>query len=172
MSLLKQLEYNKGLFVYRVIIINKDPLIIIIITGSLKMRPHSIIISNVTIKVVIIVISIIITGSLTMRPHSIIISNVIIKDLVIIAIIIITGSLTMRRHSIYLTCTHTLPRAIPTLETISLVCLGPRTDVIIFKTNIAFSGAFLWNNLPLTVRFCHSLSFFKQKLRVQLEAVT
>ena len=28
----------------------------------------------------------------------------------------------------------------------------PRTDI--FKTSISFSGAYLWNNLPLTVRSC------------------
>ena len=37
--------------------------------------------------------------------------------------------------------THTLPHAISTVRTLSLVCLG------IFKTGISFSGAFLWNNL-------------------------
>ena len=46
----------------------------------------------------------------------------------------------------------------------------PRRDM--FKTNISFSGAFLWNNLPLTVRSCQSFSFFKRKLRAHLEAVT
>ena len=35
-----------------------------------------------------------------------------------------TRSLAMRPQSIYLTCTHTLPHAIPTRGTISLVCLG------------------------------------------------
>ena len=35
-----------------------------------------------------------------------------------------TGSLAMSPQSTYLTCIHTLPRAIPTLGTISLVCLG------------------------------------------------
>ena len=35
-----------------------------------------------------------------------------------------TGSLAMRPRSTYLTCTHTLPHAIPILGTISLVCLG------------------------------------------------
>ena len=45
----------------------------------------------------------------------------------------------------------------------------PRIDI--FRTNIAFSGAFLWNNLPLTVRSCHSLSSFKRKLRAHLEVV-
>ena len=37
-----------------------------------------------------------------------------------------TGSLTMRPQSTPLTCIHTLPHAIPTLGTISLVCLGER----------------------------------------------
>ena len=35
-----------------------------------------------------------------------------------------TGSLAMRPQITYLTCIHALPRAIPTLGTISLVCLG------------------------------------------------
>ena len=34
------------------------------------------------------------------------------------------NSLAMRLQSTYLTCTHTLPHAIPTLGTITLVCLG------------------------------------------------
>ena len=42
----------------------------------------------------------------------------------------------------------------------------------IFKTSIAFSGAFLWNNLHLTVTSCHSHNFFKWKPRVHLEVVT
>ena len=36
----------------------------------------------------------------------------------------------------------------------------PRTDI--FKTSVSFSGAYLWNNLPLTVRSCQSLSSFKR----------
>ena len=41
-----------------------------------------------------------------------------------------SGSLTMSPQSTYLTCTHTLPHAVPTLGAISLVCLGPRIDHI------------------------------------------
>ena len=33
-------------------------------------------------------------------------------------------ALAMRLQSTYLTCTHTLPHVIPTLGTITLVCLG------------------------------------------------
>jgi len=47
----------------------------------------------------------------------------------------------------------------------------PRPRIDIFKTVISFSGAFLWSNLPLTVRSCQSLSSFKRKLRAHLEAV-
>ena len=36
----------------------------------------------------------------------------------------------------------------------------PRPRIDIFKTNISFSGAYLWNNLPLTVRSYQSLSSF------------
>ena len=39
----------------------------------------------------------------------------------------------------------------------------PRPRIDIFKTSISFSRAFLWNNLPLTVRSCQSLSSFKGK---------
>ena len=46
----------------------------------------------------------------------------------------------------------------------------PRTDLL--KTSISFSGAYLWNNLPLTVRSCQSLSSFKRKFRAHLEVVT
>ena len=37
----------------------------------------------------------------------------------------------------------------------------PRPRIDIFKTRISFSGAYLWNNLPLRVRSCQSLSSFK-----------
>ena len=46
----------------------------------------------------------------------------------------------------------------------------PRIDI--FKTSISFSGAYLWNSLPLTVRSCQSLSSLKRKLRAHLEVVT
>ena len=48
----------------------------------------------------------------------------------------------------------------------------PRPRLDIFETNISFSGAYLWNNLPVTVRSCQSLSSFKPKLREHPEAVT
>ena len=48
----------------------------------------------------------------------------------------------------------------------------PRPRIDIFKTSISFSGTYLWNNLPLTVRSCQSLSSFKRKLRAHLEVVT
>ena len=48
----------------------------------------------------------------------------------------------------------------------------PRPRIDIFKTGISFSGAYLWNNLPLTVRSFQSLSSFKRKLRAHLEVVT
>ena len=48
----------------------------------------------------------------------------------------------------------------------------PRPRIDIFKTSISFSGAYLWKNLPLTVRSCQSLSSFKRKLRAHLEVVT
>ena len=67
----------------------------------------------------------------------------------------------MRPKCIYLTFTHTLPYAIPTLGIITLVSLGHR-QTYSQQNNAAFSGAFLWNKLPLTVRSCHSLSFFSE----------
>ena len=48
----------------------------------------------------------------------------------------------------------------------------PRPKIDIFKTSISFSGAYLWNNLPLTVRSCQSLSSFKRKPRADTEVVT
>ena len=48
----------------------------------------------------------------------------------------------------------------------------PRPRIDIFKTSISFSGAYLWNNLPPTVRSCQSLSSFKRKLRAHLEVAT
>ena len=47
----------------------------------------------------------------------------------------------------------------------------PRPRIDIFKTSISF-GAYLWNNVPLTVRSCQSLSSFKRTLRAHLEIVT
>ena len=48
----------------------------------------------------------------------------------------------------------------------------PRPRIDIFRTGISFSGVYLWNNLPLTVRSCQSLSSFKRELRADLEVVT
>ena len=48
----------------------------------------------------------------------------------------------------------------------------PRPRIDIFKASISFPSAYLWNNLPLTVRSCQSLSSFKRKLRAHLEVVT
>ena len=48
----------------------------------------------------------------------------------------------------------------------------PRPRIDISKTSISFSGVYLWNDLPLTVRSYESLSSFKRKLRAHLEAVT
>jgi len=48
----------------------------------------------------------------------------------------------------------------------------PRPRIDVFKTSISFSGAYVWNNLALTVRSCQSLSSFKRKLRAHLEIVT
>ena len=48
----------------------------------------------------------------------------------------------------------------------------PRPRIDIFKTSVSFSGAYLWNNLPLTVRSCQSLSSCKRKLCAHLEVVT
>ena len=53
----------------------------------------------------------------------------------------------MRPWSIYLTCTDALPHAVPTQSrNYQLSLPRPRTDI--FKTSIAISSAFLWNNLP------------------------
>ena len=46
----------------------------------------------------------------------------------------------------------------------------PRSKIDIFKTGVAFSGAFPWNSLTLSTRSCHSFSSFKQKLPVHLES--
>ena len=48
----------------------------------------------------------------------------------------------------------------------------PRLRIDIFKTGISFSGAYLWNNLPLTVRSCQSLSSIKHRLCAHLQVVT
>ena len=49
---------------------------------------------------------------------------------------------------------------------------SPRPRIDMFETSISFSGAFLWNDLPLTIKSCQLLSSFKQKLCAHLEAVT
>ena len=72
-----------------------------------------------------------------------------------------TGSLTMYSHT---------PSRYSNSRSKKLSLPRPRIDI--FKTIISFSGAFLWNNLPLTVRSCQSLSSVKRKLRAHLEAVT
>ena len=43
--------------------------------------------------------------------------------------------------------------------------LLPPTRIDMFKTSFSFSGAFLWNSLPLNIRSISSLSSFKTKLR-------
>ena len=48
----------------------------------------------------------------------------------------------------------------------------PRPRIDIFETSISFSGAYLWNNLTLTVTSCQSLSSFKRTLHAHLEVVT
>ena len=71
---------------------------------------------------------------------------------------------------ISITCTHILPRAIPTVGTVSLVFLGQR-QTYSKQVIIAFSDAFLWSNFPLTGRACHSLSFCKRIFCARLEAL-
>ena len=66
-------------------------------------------------------------------------------------------------------CTHT-PSCYSSSRNYHLSLPRPRIDI--FKTNISFYGSYLWNNLPLTVRSCQSLSSFKSKLRANLEVVT
>ena len=48
----------------------------------------------------------------------------------------------------------------------------PRPRIAIFRISISFPGAYLCNNLPLTVRSSQSLSPFKRKLRANVEVVT
>ena len=78
----------------------------------------------------------------------------------------------------YSVLSHEAPEYISNLYTLSpsrysnsrnyqLSLSRPRIDI--FKTGISFSGAYLWNSLPLTVRSCQSLSFFRRKLRAHLE---
>ena len=78
--------------------------------------------------------------------------------------------LAMRPQSTYLTCTHTHSRY-SSSRNYHIGLPRPRIDIFT-KTSISFSGAYLWNNLPLTVRSCQSLSSLKRKLREPLEVVT
>ena len=48
----------------------------------------------------------------------------------------------------------------------------PRPSIDIFKTSIAYSGALLWNNLPLNIRSSPALGSFKRNLRQHLKAFT
>ena len=43
--------------------------------------------------------------------------------------------------------------------------LLPTTRINLFKTSFAFSGAHVWNSLPLSLKLCTSLSTFKKNLR-------
>ena len=47
--------------------------------------------------------------------------------------------------------------------------LLPPTRLDMFKTSFSFSGARLWNSLPLHLKFCSSLSTFKRKLHYYLK---
>ena len=81
-----------------------------------------------------------------------------------------TRSLTMRPQSLHLTCTHPPSRKTISRNHNNLWLPRPRIDI--FQTSVAFSDAFLWNNLQLTVRSYNSVqSSFKRKRRVHLEAV-
>ena len=74
-------------------------------------------------------------------------------------------SLSLPLECTYLTSTRPLSRGSNSrIDQLSL----PRQRIDILKTSIAFCGTFLWNVLPLTVRSCHSLTSFKQKIRVHM----
>ena len=67
----------------------------------------------------------------------------------------------MRPECIYLTFTPPLPYAIPAVGIITLGSLG-HGQTYTQQNNAAFSGAFLWNKLPLTVLLViHSASSAK-----------
>ena len=47
--------------------------------------------------------------------------------------------------------------------------LLPTTRINLFKTSFTFSGAHMWNSLPLSLKLCTSLSTFKKTLRHLLQ---
>ena len=44
----------------------------------------------------------------------------------------------------------------------------PRPKLDLYKTALSYSGAYLWNNLPLSLKSSSSLRTFKQNLRAHL----
>ena len=48
----------------------------------------------------------------------------------------------------------------------------PRPRIDVFRTSIPFAGAFLWNNLPLTLRSCQSFISSRRRFRAHLQAAT
>ena len=59
---------------------------------------------------------------------------------------------------------------IPSNRYNSINYLLPLTRIDLFKTSFSFSGALLWNSLPLSVKACSSLSNFKTKLRKYIQS--
>ena len=96
--------------------------------------------------------------------------SILLYNLNITRVCSCTGSLAMRPPE-YIPNLHThTPSRYSNSRNYQLSLPRPRIDI--FKTSISFFGAYLWNNLPLTVRSCQSLSSFKRKLRAHLEVVT
>jgi hypothetical protein len=44
----------------------------------------------------------------------------------------------------------------------------PRTRIDLYKESFAFSGANVWNSLPLKIRRCNTLSLFKLSVKKYL----
>ena len=65
----------------------------------------------------------------------------------------------MRPQSIYISNPHTLSRYYSSRNYLFSL---PRPRIDIVKTSISFSG--VWNNLPLTIRSCQSLSSFSENV--------
>ena len=56
---------------------------------------------------------------------------------------------------------------------VDILCLAIYSGELLQRTGAEMEKMkFLWNNLPLTVRSCPSLSSFKRKLCAHLEVVT
>ena len=130
MSLQKHLEYNKGLFVYRVLSIEAPEYISNLYTHIPSCYSNS---RNSQLSL--------------QRPRI-----DIFKTRISFSGAYLWNNLYIEAPE-YISNLYThIPSCYSNSRNYQLSLQRPRIDI--FKTRISFSGAYLWNNLPLTVRSC------------------